>query len=462
MKQLKDLISTSLELKITGITDDTRMIKKGYIFVATHGYYVDHYDFIGDAVEKGCAFLVVDREIDFLFPHIVVDNINLFYIDLCKKFYNIDLDYFHLVGITGTDGKTTTAMMVKQLLDDCAYIGTNGLIIKDKNYSLENTTPCVSELYECFSKIKESKVHTVVMEVSSEAILHGRVDGLLFDIIAFTNIFEDHLNVHKTFENYLNCKLKLLNYLKDDGKIIINKDDLNLCNIKCKNMYTFGKDVSSDFVISKIKYNANNTDITVNNKDKNKDIILNSPFFGEYNVYNLIEAFLISLMFDKKEEILVKKIEKLLPISGRGEKIDFGQDYTIILDYAHTINGVKNILETYKHYDYVITVTGAAGGRDSYKRPIIGRMVMEMSDVSIFTMDDPRYEKVDDIIDEMVGTFTNYIRIIDREEAIKYALSIARKKSVVLILGKGRDNYMAIENKKVPYNDYSVIKNYFL
>ena len=458
MRQLKKLISTSLELNIMGITDDSRLVKDGYLFVATKGYNVDHFDFIFDAIKKGCAFLIVDREINFLFPHIVVDNINSFYIELCKKYYDFDSDYFHLIGITGTDGKTTTASIVSKLIENCAYIGTNGLTIRNKTYPLSNTTPCISELYECFYKIKKANINTVVMEVSSESLLHDRVESLSFEVVAFTNITEDHLNVHKTFEKYLNSKLKLLDYVKDNGKIIMNNDDFNLCKIKCKNMYTFGKNVSSNYIISKIEYSNNITNITIKNKDRN--IIINSPLFGKYNVYNVVEAFIISKLF-VAEDILLKKIKYLLPIKGRGERLDFGQNFIIVLDYAHTINGVKNILEAYQNYDYIITVTGAAGGRDSYKRPIIGKMVMEKSNVSIFTTDDPRYEDVDDIIDDLVGVNNNYIRIQDREEAIYYALSIAPKNSVVLILGKGRDNYMAIEDKKISYNDYNVIKNYF-
>lgn len=459
MKKLKDLFSTSLDLNISGICDDSRKIKKGYMFVATKGYNVDHFDYISDAIEKGCSFLVVDREIDIVFPHIVVDNINFFYRKLCEKYYDIDLDEFHLIGITGTDGKTSTATITSLLLDDCAYIGTNGLTIRDKNYSLSNTTPCISELYECFSKIKKEGIFTVVMEVSSEGLLHGRVDGLLFDIIAFTNITEDHIMIHNSFHNYLKSKLQLLKYVKDEGIVIVNNDDSYLRKIKCKNMYTFGKNVSSDFVISKIINNCSSTNIILE-KDDNK-YLLDSPYVGEYNVYNVVEAFLISLFLEKNKDSLISKIVNLPPISGRGERLNFGQDFTIVLDYAHTINGVKSILETYQNYDSIITVTGAAGGRDSYKRPIIGDLVIKMSDVAIFTMDDPRYEDVDAIIDEMVGEHVDYVRIKDREEAICYALDIAKRNSIVLILGKGRDSYMAVGDKKIDYSDYDVIRKYF-
>ena len=191
------------------------------------------------------------------------------------------------------------------------------------------------------------------------------------------------------------------------------------------------------------------------------DYLITSPLIGEYNVYNVVMAFIICLLYGVDSNKLIDGIKKLTPINGRCEVLDFGQDYSIVLDYAHTINGIDSILNAFQGHGRIITVTGAAGGRDHDKRPIIGNIVMSKSDISIFTMDDPRWENVDTIIDEMVGDKKDYIRIIDREEAINYALSIAGKGDTVLILGKGRDNYMAIGDKKVKYNDYDVIKKYF-
>ena len=180
--KLKELITTDLNLDITGVTDDSRLVKEGYIFVATKGYNVDHYDYIEDAINKGAIFIVADRAIKNNIPHIIVDNLDECYRELCKKFYKLDLSRLNLIGITGTDGKTTTTTLVKELLKDCAYLGTNGLTIGDKTISTSNTTPCISELYRDLSLVKENKVDTVSMEVSSEALLHKRVDGFLFDL----------------------------------------------------------------------------------------------------------------------------------------------------------------------------------------------------------------------------------------------------------------------------------------
>ena len=457
--KLTKFINCNYDISISGITDDSRNVKKGYLFVATHGFHVDHFSYIEDAIQNGCVFIICDQEIDFDFPHLVVDNINDYYVELCQKFYKVQLENFHFIGVTGTDGKTTTSTIIKELIGDCAYIGTNGLDVCDKHYDTHNTTPCLEELYKDLSIVQKNQCQTVSMEVSSEALLHNRLKDFQFDIVCFTNITGDHLNVHKTFVNYAECKLKLLEHLKDDSYVIINGDDNILRKINCKNVCKFGFDSSNDCVIQNVEYHNYTTTFQIQYLG---DVIsFTTPYVGVYNVYNVVEAYLACRFFRIESSLLVQRIKELSPIKGRGEFIDFGQKYDIVLDYAHTINGIRSILENFRHYDFVITVTGCAGGREASKRSIIGKMVMEYSDISIFTMDDPRYEDVDEIIDQMVGDSKDYFRIIDREDAISFALSIAPENSVVLILGKGRDNYMAIRDKKIHYSDYDVIYHFF-
>ena len=458
--RLNQLINTNYDIEIKGITDDSRLVKKGFLFVATRGYNVDHYDYVKNAIENGCSFVIVDREIAISFPHLVVENINSLYRELCKKYYNVSSLDFSLIGITGTDGKTTTTTIISQIIDDMAYLGTNGLCVNKKEFKTNNTTPCVSELYDDLHIIKQNKCKNIVMEVSSEALLHDRVADFLFDIVGFTNITGDHLNVHKTFENYVDCKMKLLKLVKDDGFVVVNGDDEILKNIHCNNLVTFGFDKNNDYVIDDVSYHKSYSEFSL--KYNQKTIKIKCPFVGEYNIYNVTMAYIIGLLYGVEESLLLSRISKQKPVKGRGELLDFGQDFTIVLDYAHTTNGILKILETYKDYGQIITVTGCAGGREKEKRSVIGDIVMNNSDIAIFTMDDPRYEDVDKIIDDMVGNHIDYVRIPDRVEAIHYALSIASSNSVVLILGKGRDNYMAIEDKKVPYNDYDVIANYFM
>ena len=462
MKKLNAIINYDLDVNVYGITDDYKCIKDGYIFVATSGYYVDHFKYINEAIDNGCVFLVVDRKIEIDFPHIIVDNINDYYNDLCKKYYDIDLDNYNFYGITGTDGKTTTAFIVSQLIDSCAYMGTNGLIIGREEYPLSNTTPCISELYDSLNKINKNNIKNVSMEVSSEALLHDRVKKIRYKVVGITNVTGDHLSVHKSFENYLKCKLKILDFVQEDGIVLINGDDKNLKNILIKNKYyTYGFSKMCDFCIKKVEKKDNFLLIVLVDKFNNKNIEILSPFFEKFNIYNVVLAFLIARNAGIDEGLIIEKIKKLNRVKGRCEELNFGQKFKIVLDYAHTIHAVDSILDAYKN-DSLIVVTGAAGGRDKDKRPIIGQMIIDNSDVAIFTMDDPRYEDVDDIINQMVGDKKNYIRIKNRKEAIEYALSIANDNSTVLVIGKGRDNYMAIENKKIPYSDYDVIKNYFI
>jgi len=454
--KISKLIECNYNIDIKGITDDSRSVKKDYLFVATKGYNVDHYDYINDAIKNGCAFVISEKEVMQDIPSMVVSDAHLFYIEACQKFYDVRPSDFHFIGVTGTDGKTTTTTIIKEIIGNAAYLGTNGLSVGNNNYDTNNTTPCINEFYHDLSIIKKNNCNTVSMEVSSEALLHKRIDTIFYDIIGFTNITGDHISIHGSFENYKNCKLSLIKYLKENGKIFINGDDEILKGIKYHNSVKFGFSKDNDIVIEKVEYNKNETIISLSDST-----IIHSPLFGKYNVYNVVMGYLIGLSFGCDKCLLLNRIKRLSPIKGRCEFLNFGQKYDIVLDYAHTINGVKSIIDAFNNYSFKIVVCGCAGGRDSDKRSIIGDYIINNSDICIFTMDDPRYENVDDIIDQMVGKSKDYFRIIDREDAIKYALNIAPINSVVLILGKGRDNYMAIKDKKIHYSDYDVIYNYF-
>lgn len=458
MKKIKDLLDNCLlDIDILGVTDDSRRVHDGYLFVATKGFNVDHYDFIDDAIKRGAIFVIADRKIKNNFPHLIVDNINDVYVQCCQKFYDVDVKKFNFIGITGTDGKTTTTSIIKQLLDDCAYIGTNGVMIKNKSYKTNNTTPCIDELYASLKDIQKSDCLDIAMEVSSEALLHKRLEGISFDFIGYTNITEDHLNIHKTMENYCNCKFSLINYLKPEGKCFINGDCPNCKKLKGSNIYSYGFDENNDYVISNVLEKDCFVKFTIEWKDNSYEI--ESPLLGKYNIYNVALAFIICLNKNIDSNILIDKIKHLDIIKGRREYLYFGQNFDVILDYAHTFNGIKNILESVKKDKKIIVVTGAAGGREKEKRPLIGKFILDNADISIFTMDDPRYEKVEDIIREMVGdSKKEYLEIVNRKKAIEKAFSLADRDSVVLILGKGRDNYMAIKDKKIPYCDYDVIK----
>lgn len=465
MKKLNELLPCNYDIEIKGIADDSRDVHEGYLFVATKGFNVDHANYIDEAISRGAAAVVSMVDKDLAVPLVVVDNINDVYRELCWKFFDVDYDKLSLIGITGTDGKTTTASIVRELLNDLiptAYLGTNGLEVLNEIYTTNNTTPGGFELAKCFSEIEKRDVSSLVMEVSSEALLHKRVVDLAYDIVAITNITEDHLNIHGSIENYIKCKLDILNYVKNDGVVIVNGDDFNSQKVSGDNVYKFGFSKNNDYIIEDVSLLPMTT-FKIRNNDNVYVII--SPLKGLYNVYNVALAFIICLKKGVGADKLIEKIRHLNCVNGRGEELNFGQDFTIVLDYAHTYNAIKNILDVYRPlYKEMIVVTGAAGGREKEKRAKIGALVLDVCDIAIFTMDDPRYEDVGEIIDDLLSSTsgTNYLRINDRVLAIKKAFCLADKDTVVLILGKGRDNYMAIEDKKIKYSDYEVIRDYFI
>lgn len=465
MKKLFDIIDCDYDINIKGIADDSRDVLPGYLFVATKGYYVDHFDYIDDAIDRGAVAIICDRNIEKDIPVVIVNDVNKIYSQCCSRFYDVDVDKFNFIGITGTDGKTTVATFVKRILNDSfktAYIGTNGVEVDNDNFSTDNTTPCKSELYNCLKQIEDKGCSDVCMEVSSEALLHNRIDNLKFDIIAFTNITEDHLNVHETIENYRNSKFKFLNYLSEDGVAFINGDDYNCKLIDGNNVYSYGFSTDNYCVISNVNKMSKFVSFDLN---INGDIFhIISPFLEDFNIYNVTVVFLICKFRGIDTKDIILRIKSLGRVVGRMERLNFGQKYELVLDYAHTLNSIDNVIKHFSNFKRIIVVTGAAGGREKEKRSKIGKLLLENVGLVIFTMDDPRWERVDDIIDDMIGTCSNknYERIVDRREAICRALDIAKEGDAVLIIGKGRDNYMAIGNKKVLYSDYDVIKNYFL
>lgn len=467
MKKLCELIECEYDTLIHDIKIDSREIKKGDLFVAVKGFNVSHSEFIEDAISKGAAAVITDINYESNIPIIQVPDVNKVLNQICIKFYDYRNNQ-NLIGITGTDGKTTTATILKELLCEkrnVAYIGTNGIEYGKKIIKTENTTPTNEKLYKYLSQLQKEDYNDIVMEVSSEALLHKRVEDFAFQYAIFTTITEDHLNIHKTIENYINSKLSLASLVKKEGSIIINIDDKNcrrLLSNQISHLYTYGKDKKSDFRICNIHESLKITTFDI--LYKNQTFHIKSPYIGEYNVYNLCAAFIVCYLEGMKLENIIFKIERLPVVKGRTESLDFGQNYKLILDYAHTLNAIKNIVESFQgKYKRTILVTGAAGGREKEKRVRIGKFILNHADFIIFTMDDPRYENVDHIIDQMIGEEKNknYIRIIDREKAIRYALDMAKEGDLVLILGKGRDHYMAIEDKKIDYCDYDVINNYF-
>ena len=466
MKKLSELYEGFSDIMINDVKINSKEVNKGDLFVCVKGVNTDRHDYVMDAINHGAVAIVAKKKINVNVPVVYVNNPNEELINLCQKFYDYHPNELKIIGVTGTNGKTTVASIIQNLIGkDCGYLGTNGIICRKFNEKILNTTPDADKLYKYFKRFKDNDCKIVSMETSSEAFFRGRLKKLEFDIGILTNISEDHLNIHKTVENYVSCKKQLFKQIKNDGYCILNKDDkyYNEFNKICHGkVLTYGK-VDSDLKIVDIKESRGKTEIILRYKSVDYKII--SPLLGEFNVYNLCAAILALLALNYDIQDIISRIKNIKVPQGRMEFLDFGQKYSIILDYAHTPDAFIKI------YDYlnkikkgrIITVTGSAGGREHEKRSLMGKIVLDNSDYCIFTMDDPRNEDVNDIINDLVsGTNKdNYERIINRKEAIYKALTIAKNNDIILIAGKGDDKYMAIGNKYLPYSDRDIIKSFF-
>ena len=463
MKNLFDLYC--IDIMVNDIKTNSLEVKPKDLFVCIKGVNIDRHNFIDNAINNGASFLIVSKG-KYNIPYIKVKNTSKELLTVSNYLYpnarNMDL-----IAVTGTDGKTTVASIISNMLgkDTCGYIGTNGILGKYVRTSCNNTTPPVEITYKYLDKFYNEGLKYASIEASSEGMLYKRLAGLKFKRAILTNFTEDHLNVHKTKDNYLKCKRKVFLNLDKDGIAILNRDDPNYkkFSTSCKTkIITYGKNKYSTLRILDYKLENNSTKI-VYLYEKSK-FVINSPLLGEFNVYNVSAAILCLLSLGYNLSEIRKKVLNIKIPLGRCEFLDYRTDYKILLDYAHTENGVKNILTFLNSIKKgrIITVMGSAGGREKEKREKMGKYAQKLSDIVIYTMDDPRYEKVSDIVNDLIDdSKKNYVVEENRENAIIKALNMASKDDIVAILGKGRDNYMAIEDKKILYSDIFVLDKYF-
>lgn len=467
MKKLSEIYDIDSQVLVKNVKINSKEVEKGDIFLCTMGVTADRHDFIDEAVRNGASCIVVSKDIKRSDVEVIrVEDTNKELISLSRKLYDFSDDDLSIIGVTGTNGKTTICTMIKDLLgDSCGYMGTNGVISKSFNEKIRNTTPDADRLYKYFRRFVDDGCKILSMETSSEAFYRNRLATLKFKVGIISNITEDHLNIHKTIENYVDCKMELLRNVMYDGFSILNTDDkyydIALKNAKGK-ILTYGKDKNATMRLVSV------VDTTLNSKVKfiyeNKEYEVESPFLGEVNAYNLLASILAVISFGYNLDDILINVPNLSKVPGRMD-IVYNKEYLTILDYAHTTDAFNKILPILNELkkNRLIVVTGSAGGREKEKRPLMGKCILENSDYVIFTMDDPRYENVQDIINDLISKSDNknYEIIIDRKEAINKALSIAKDGDVVLIAGKGIDNYMAIEDKYIPYSDLEVINDYY-
>ena len=443
---------------------DSRKVTPGDTFVALKGATVDGHDFIAKAIEAGATKIVAEKEIVCDVETLIVENTNEWLTNYISENYSEEINEMNIIGVTGTNGKTTTAYLTYQILNalgsKTAYIGTIGFYQPDKEFiELPNTTPNILDLYELFLAAKENGCKNVMMEVSSHALHQERVKGIKYKVAAFTNLTQDHLDYHETMDNYLDAKKLILKQL--EGSMIVNIDDPY--GIKwtdynnCKTLGTKG----TDYKIESYNDTEHGTKITFSTKEKEYEVETNLR--STFNVYNYLTSLALINSLGFSIEDIINVTNKVYPPKGRCEQIKV-KDGEAVVDYAHTPDAVEKIINAFTENKKgkVITIVGCGGDRDPKKRPIMGRIAAENSDYVVFTSDNPRTEDSQAIMDDILAgvSTSNYEVELDRRTAIKKALDMIEKDDVVLILGKGHEDYQIIGHEKIHLDDAEEVRKY--
>ena len=472
MRKLSELYDVDSDVEISGISINSKEIKPKELFVCTMGVTADRHDFIDEAIKNGASAIVVSRDVgEKSVPVVRVEDTNKELPYLCQRFYDYPDEKLTMIGVTGTDGKTTTTTIIQSLIgsDLCGYVGTNGRSYGNFDKDNPNTTPDAQNLYMYLKEFVDYGCKYASIETSSEAFFRGRLQTMKFDISAYTNVTSEHLNIHGSFENYLESKKMLFKQTKEDGYCILNHDDKyfedmkSACNGK---VLSYGLGYDNDLQIVDFKIYPDHTDITF--KYLEDEFKVNSPLLGDFNVYNLACALLCVFALGFKYEDIKEKI-KGIKVRGRLELLDTDTPYYVMVDYAHTPNGITKLLNFVHTLDInrSIVVIGQAGERDPYKRPKVGNVVVENATYAIFCYEDPRSEDpraiCEDIIRELKETHNNYEIVIDRREAIQKAIDMAKDGDMILVLGKGNETYEKLKTGTIYFNDieeaYNAVNN---
>lgn len=509
--RIETILSNNLKLintanpEIKGIAYDSRMVKPNDIFVALLGENFDGHMFISDAIEKGAVAIVCERgkydtELIKRYPHIAwfeAENSREALAQVSSIFYGNPSAFLTLIGITGTNGKTTTSYIIKHILEsygnEVGLIGTLGYLIKNTFYDAIHTTPEAPEFQYYLRRMLDERCKYAISEVSSHALAQMRADYSNFKIAVFTNLTQDHLDFHKTMESYYRAKKRLFTELLiDGGTAIINIDDfygkrllselktqrgdtIKYLTISIKNLdadlRALDIDISFDGVSFELKTFMNGQKSSIN---------ISSTILGIPNIYNLLTGIAVALALDIPLQSIKKAISEFKAIEGRFQKIDVGQDFLAIVDYAHTDDALMGILNTARELiksdsrksnrhsgnsqlnnGRIITVFGCGGNRDITKRPKMAQVATELSDYVIMTTDNPRFEDPMDIIKDMErgAKNSNYMIIPDRRLAIQMATAMASKGDMVVLAGKGHESYQEIKGIRYPFSDKLELEN---
>lgn len=449
--------------EITGVHYNSAKIQPGNIFVAIKGYSTDGHKYIPSAVEKGAAAVICQEYTpDCPVTQIVVEDSRIAEAVVSANFFGRPAEKFKLIGITGTNGKTTCTYLVKKILDSAGYkvglIGTNQNMIGDEVFETGRTTPDAFELQELFARMAENEVEYVVMEVSSHALELNRVFGLRFAIGAFTNLTQDHLDFHKTMDAYAEAKSKLFSV--SDKSVINCDDEYGAEFVKRFGAMGYGIDTDCAFRAVDAQFSATGVAFDTNGQRYS----LNIP--GRFSVYNALCAIGICSALGIEAPVIASALSGADGVKGRAEVVPTDTDYTVMIDYAHTPDGIENILKTVRGFarGRVVILFGCGGDRDNTKRPIMGRIAGELADFCIVTSDNPRSEAPGAIIDMILPgvkeTGTPYAVIENRAEAIYYALDNAQRDDVIVLAGKGHETYQILNSGTIDFDEREIVRNY--
>lgn len=485
-QNVKDL-SMALDAEITGIAYDSRKVVEGNIFVAIRGENFDGHAFINDAIKRGAVAVVHDKDGNGLrakgdrlkgripFPVFIrVGDSREALACISNNFYERPSEDLSVIGVTGTNGKTTTTYVIKSILEawdkETGLIGTINYLVKDRLYPAFHTTPESLEFQALLREMAISGCSHVVTEVSSHSLSQKRVDYTNFSIAVFTNLTRDHLDFHRTMENYYNAKKRLFSdLLSDAGIAVINSDDewgrRLIEEIKGESdcaLVTYGADVQADVMAVDIVNSSSGVSFTLMHRGASCRV--DSPLLGSVNVYNILAASAVAVSMDIPYYAIKEGIRNIRPIRGRLERIDEGQGFLCIVDYAHTPDALERLILTARGFvekksvgarPRVITVFGCGGDRDRGKRPLMGEIASRLSDYVIITSDNPRSEDPLRIMEEIESGIRgkNYLTVPDRREAIAIAVERAEAGDIVLIAGKGHEDYQEIAGTRYRFSD---------
>lgn len=480
--KLQDLLKNVDVIEITGennpdvdnINTDSRKVGKHGLFIAIKGVQVDGHQYVANAIESGATTIVYDESLE-------VQEKGITYVKVAHSadaagkiatlWYGDPSSKLKLVGVTGTNGKTTTATLLYKLFRKLGYkaglLSTVANYVNDKAYHATHTTPDPLSLNEMLANMVDAGCEYAFMEVSSHAIHQKRISGLTYQGGIFTNLTQDHLDYHGTMAEYLKAKKMFFDDLPQEAFALTNMDDKNgmvmLQNTKAKK-YTYSVRSLADFKARIIEKHFDGTSIEINGKE------VQVQFVGVFNVYNLLAVYGASVLLGQDSDRILLELSTLKPVAGRFETIRSSQGFTAIVDYAHTPDALTNVLdaihEVLDGQGRVITVVGCGGNRDRTKRPIMAREAVRLSDQVILTSDNPRYEEPQAIINDMADGLNSTqmkktLCIVDREQAIKTACTLTKEGDVILIAGKGHEDYQDVKGVKHHFDDREIVKSIF-